>query len=128
VRQAGPIISKAIERTQLSVGGTWEVWKNVSHCPIPLCLEDISNLCTAEYKKPSSLASREPIRWALCGTASVFLWKTSCCLSVKVSRVWVWKFSSFLKFVYLFVFETGSHYVTQASLALEVLLPQPPKC
>jgi hypothetical protein len=25
VRQAGPIISKAIERTQLSVGGTWEV-------------------------------------------------------------------------------------------------------
>jgi hypothetical protein len=31
-------------------------------------------------------------------------------------------------FIYLFIFETGSLYGTQAGLELSILLPQPPKC
>jgi hypothetical protein len=35
---------------------------------------------------------------------------------------------AFLVGFFVFLFETGSHYVAQAGLELSVLLPQPPEC
>jgi hypothetical protein len=75
-------------------------------------------------------------RWKFCGLVIPLAawtqphWNPVCPQTSRVTNFsWTWKqCASCFRVFFFFLFETGSFYIAQAGLKLEILLPQSPEC